>query len=79
MGCRDNNHIHKEVYMGFNAKSHVFKAYVTIIYSNSCTYAGFLKETHSDIKSSFVGYFWEFSEFGVFQKVLANRNTFPTV
>ena len=45
MSCRDNSHIHEEVYVGCNAESHVFKAYVTIIYSNSHTYTGFLKET----------------------------------
>ena len=33
-----------------NAESHVFKAYVTIIYSNSHAYAGFLKETRVHIK-----------------------------
>ena len=52
--------------MGFNAESHVFKAYMTIIYSNSRTYMGFLKESHVHIKNSFLGYFWAFSDFGVF-------------
>ena len=67
MGCINNSHIHEEVYMGCNAESHVFKVYTTIIYSNSHTYAGFLKETHIHIKkNSFLGYFWAFSDFGVF-------------
>ena len=52
--------------MGCNAKSHVFKAYATIIYNNSHMYAGFLKESRVHIKNSFLGYFWEFSNFGVF-------------
>ena len=52
MGCRDNNHIHEEVYGGCNADSHIFKAYASIIYSKSCTYAGFLKETRIYIKRS---------------------------
>ena len=50
MGYRDNSHIHEEVYMGCNAEIHVFKAYRSIIYSNSHTYMGFLKETHIHIK-----------------------------
>ena len=50
MGCRDNSRIREEVYMGCNADSHVFKEYASIIYSNSHTYAGFLKETHIHIK-----------------------------
>ena len=66
MGCRNNSRIHEEVYMGFNVESCVFKVYVTIIYSNSCTYAGFLKESRVHIKNSFLGYFWAFSDFGVF-------------
>ena len=66
MGCRDNSRIHEEVYMVFNAKIHVFKAYMTIIYRNSHTYMGFLKESCVHIKNSFLGYFWEFSDFGVF-------------
>ena len=77
MGCRNNSRIHEEVYMGCNAESHIFKAYVTIIYSNSCTYTGFLKETHVrtgvslrklayTLKNSFLGYFWAFLDFSVF-------------
>ena len=58
--------------MGCNAESHVFKVYATIIYSNSRTYAGFLKETRVNIKNSFLGYFRAFSNFGVFWKVIAN-------
>ena len=50
MGYRDNSHVHEEVYMGFNAKTRVFKAYMSIIYSNSCTYVDFLKETCVHIK-----------------------------
>ena len=46
MGCRDNSRIYEEAYVGCNSESHVFKAYVTIIYSNSRTYTGFLKESH---------------------------------
>ena len=73
MGCRDNSCVHEEVYMGCNADSHVFKAYASIIYSKLCTYVGFLKETHVHIKKgSFLGYLWEFSDFGVFWKVLAD-------
>ena len=30
-------------------------------------------------KNAFLRYFWAFSDFGVFWKVLANGNTFPTV
>ena len=41
MGCRDNSHLHEEVYIGCNAEIHIYKAYVTIIYSNSRTYVGF--------------------------------------
>ena len=78
-GCRNNSRVHEEVYAGCNAESRIFKAYVTIIYSNSRTYAGFLTESHVYIKNSFLGYFWAFSDFGVFWKVLANRNIFPTV
>ena len=66
MGCRNNSRIHEEVYMGCNAKSHVFKAYATIIYSNSRTYVGFHKEICVHKKNSFLGYFWAFSDFGVF-------------
>ena len=51
MGCRDNSCIHEEVYVGCNVESHLFKVYVTIIYSNSRMYAGFLKETHVHIKN----------------------------
>ena len=36
--------------MGFNVDSHVFKAYVSILYSKSSTYAGFHKETRVYIK-----------------------------
>ena len=50
MGCRDNGHVYEEVYVGCSVESRVFKAYVTIIYNNSCTYMGFLKETHVHIK-----------------------------
>ena len=47
--------------MGCNAESCVFKAYVSIIYSNLRTYAGFLKETHVYIKKShFKGIFRNF-------------------
>ena len=60
MGCRDNSHVHEEVYAGCNADSHVFKAYATIIYRNSRTYAGFLKESRVHIKNSFLGYLWAF-------------------
>ena len=45
MGYRDNNRVHKEVYVGCNAEIHVFKAYASIIYSKLRTYVGFLKET----------------------------------
>ena len=43
MGCRDNSRIHEEYTRVVMQKSHIFKAYETIIYSNSHTYAGFLK------------------------------------
>ena len=66
MGCRNNSRIHEEVYMGCNVEGHVFKVYVTIIYRNSRTYTGFLKESRIHIKNSFVVYFWAFSDFGVF-------------
>ena len=79
MGCRNNSHIHEEYTWVSMQKSHVLKVYVTIIYSNSCMYVGFLKESYVHIRNSFLGYFWEFSEFGVFWKVLANKNIFPTV
>ena len=36
--------------MGCNVEIHVFKAYASIIYSKSRTYAGFLKEIHIYIK-----------------------------
>ena len=52
MGYRNNSHVHKEVYAGCNAESHVFKVYMSIIYSKSHTYAGFLKETHAHIKKT---------------------------
>ena len=65
--------------MGCNAESCVFKAYVTIIHRNSHMYMGFLKESRVHIKNSFLGYFWAFSDFGVFWKVLANKNTFTIV
>ena len=52
MSCRDNNRIHEEVYVGFNVESLVFQAYVSIIYSKSRTYAGFLKETRIHIKKA---------------------------
>ena len=38
--------------MDSNAKSHVFKAYMSIIYSKSCTYVGFLKGTRIYIKKA---------------------------
>ena len=61
MGCRDNSHVHEEVYAGCNVYSHVFKVYASIIYSKSCTYVGFLKETHVHIKRShFKGIFGNF-------------------
>ena len=72
MGCRNKSCLHEEVYMGCNVESHVFKVYTTIIYRNSCTYVGFLKETRVHKKNSFLEYFWEFSDFGVFWKVLVN-------
>ena len=50
MGYKNNNRVHEEVYIGCNAESQIFKEYVTIIYNNSCTYVGFLKETHIHIK-----------------------------
>ena len=52
MGCRNNSHVHEEVYMGCNVESHLFKVYTAIIYSNLCTYVGFLKETHVHIKKA---------------------------
>ena len=58
--------------MGFNVEIHIYKVYATIIYSNSRMYVGFLKESRVHIKNSFLGYFWAFSDFGVFWKVLAN-------
>ena len=42
MGCRNNNRIHEEVYMVCNAESHVFKAYMSIIYSKSRTHKKFI-------------------------------------
>ena len=72
MGYRNNSRVHEEVYMGCTIEIHVFNAFVTIIYSNSCTYAGFLKESRVHIKKSFLGYFWAFLDFGVFYKLLAN-------
>ena len=68
----------QEVYMGCNAKIHVFKAYVTIIYSNLRTYPGFLKETRVHIKKLifmvFLGIFrlWCLLESFSHQKYLAN-------
>ena len=50
MGYRDNSRIHEEVYVGCNVESHVFKVYMSIIYSKSRTYVGFFKETHVYIK-----------------------------
>ena len=50
MGCRDNSRVHEEVYMGCSVEIHVVNAYATIIYSNSHTYVGFLKEIHVHIK-----------------------------
>ena len=52
MGCTDNNRVHEEVYVGCSAKSHIFKAYASIIYSKLRTYVGFLKETHVHIKKA---------------------------
>ena len=60
VGYRDKSCVHEEVYMGCNVESHVFKAYVIVIYSNSRTYTGFLKESHVHIKNSFLGYLWAF-------------------
>ena len=50
VGCRDNSHVHVEVYRSCNVDSCVFKACASIIYSKSRTYMGFLKETHVYIK-----------------------------
>ena len=50
MAIRDNRRIREEVCVGCNAEIHVFKAYTSIIYRKSCTYVGFLKETHVHIK-----------------------------
>ena len=59
--------------MGCNAKSHVFKAYVGILYSKSRTYAGFLKETRVHIKKShFKG------TFGHFQSLVSSEKFYPT-
>ena len=52
MGYKDSSCIHNEVYVGYNANSHLFKVYVSIIYSESRTYASFLKETCIYIKRS---------------------------
>ena len=52
MGCRNNSRVPEEVYAGCSAESHVYKAYATIIYSNSCMYTGFLKETRIHIKKT---------------------------
>ena len=64
--------------MGCNAESHVFKVYMTIIYINSCTYVGFLKETCVHIKKIIfmvlVGIFRLWCLLESF-----NRNTFPAV
>ena len=38
--------------MDFNAKIHVFKVYMSIIYSKSHTYMGFFKETRVYIKKA---------------------------
>ena len=57
MGCRDNSSVHEEVYVGCNVEIHVYKVYVTIIYSNLRTYAGFLKESRVHIKNLLLGYF----------------------
>ena len=54
MGYRDNSPMREEVYVGCNAESRVFKAYVTIIYNNSCTYAGFLEETRVHKKKELI-------------------------
>ena len=54
--------------MGCNVESHVFKVYVTIIYSNSHTDVGFLKETHVHInKNHFKG------TSGHFQTLVSSR------
>ena len=37
------------------------------------------KESHEYTKNTFFSYFWAFSDFGVFWKVLAIRNTLPMV
>ena len=50
MSCRGISCVREEVCIGCNAESSVFKAYVSIIYRKSCTYAGFLKETRIHIK-----------------------------
>ena len=50
MGCRDNSFVHEEVYASCNVEIRVFKAYTSIIYIKSCTYACFLKESRVHIK-----------------------------
>ena len=37
------------------------------------------KESHAYTKNDFLRYFWAFSDFGVFWKILANRNIFLMV
>ena len=60
MGCRNKICVHEEVYAGSSAEIHIFKAYMTIIYSNSHTYVGFLKETRVHQKTHFQGMFGHF-------------------
>ena len=74
-GLRRQQSRMKEVYAGCNAKIHVFKVYASIIYSKSRTYGN----SHIHKKISFLAYFWAFSDFGVFWKVLSDLDTFPTV
>ena len=66
-GCRDNSHVYEEVYVGCNVEIHVFKAYASIIYSESHTYAGFLRKQVYTSKNSFLGYF------GNFQTLVSSR------
>ena len=77
MGCRDNNHIHEEVYAGCSIEICIFKVYASIIYSNSRTYAGFLKETRVYIKKShFKGTFAHFQNLVSFGKFELTRICF---
>ena len=63
MGCRDNTHVHEEYTWIAMQKSYVFKAYTTIIYSNSHTYVGFLKASRVHIKTHFQGISGNFQTF----------------